>query len=104
MTEPQAPDPIQAEVLARMDRADRRVRLAFVAGAALELAFLVAFLLLADFRQRTHLLILLAAVGGYSIVCAGLLALAAHLNRLALRLTRALELLDTRLREGTGRG
>jgi hypothetical protein len=56
-------------------------KLAVFAGALVELAFLVAFLMLADFSQRLHVLLLLATVAAYTIVVIGLVALGAYLRR-----------------------
>ena len=53
---------------------------------------LVAFLLAADFSNRTHLLLLIATVGGYTVVVVGLVALGAYVNRAVLRVLKAVEL------------
>lgn len=51
------------------------------------------FVVLGDFSQRVHLLLLLAAVGTYTIVLLGLLALAAHVSRSTQRVLQAIALL-----------
>jgi hypothetical protein len=53
---------------------------------------LLAFLVLADFGDRTHVLLLVAMVATYTIVCVGLVALGAHVNRSTLRILHALQL------------
>ena len=82
---------IRADVLARVDRAQRNFRLAFIVGAAIELAFLLAFFLLADLHNRVHLLLLISTVATYSIVILGLFALGAHVTRAVLRVLQAIE-------------
>lgn len=84
-------DEIRSDVLARMDRAERNYKLAFAAAVVLEGMFLMAFLFLADFRNRTHVLLLLGTVMTYSIIAIGLVALGAHVNRGILRVLQAIE-------------
>jgi len=83
-------DEIRNDVLARMDRAERNYKLAFVLAVALEAAFLLAFLMLADLHNRTHVLLLLGTVTTYSILAIGLVALGAHINRGLLRVLHAI--------------
>jgi hypothetical protein len=83
---------VRAGSLDRIDRAERNGRLAFMGAAAAEAALLAAFLLLADFQNRTHLLLLIATVAIYTIVALGLLALGAHVSRNTQLVLRALEL------------
>jgi hypothetical protein len=86
-------DTVRAEVLTRVDRAERNYRLAFFAAVALEGLFLAAFLLLANLHDRTHVLLLLATVTSYTIVVLGLMALGAHVNRTTLRVLQAIDAL-----------
>lgn len=86
-------DQVRAEALARIDRSERNFKLAFLAAAVLELAFLVSFLLLANFSDRLHVLLLLTTVGCYSIILLGLVALGEHVNRGIGRVLKAVELL-----------
>jgi hypothetical protein len=88
-------DEIRNDVLARMDRAERNYKLAFVAAAAVEGVFLMAFLFLADFANRTHVLLLLGTVMTYSILAVGLIALGAHVNRAILRVLQAIAGMNT---------
>ncbi len=78
--------------LNRVDRAEHGYKLAFLGAAAVESAFLVAYLLLADFSNRLHVLLLIAAVAIYSIVALGLVALGAHVKRCTLRILKAIDL------------
>ena len=77
--------------LDRIDRTERAYRAFFLAAAAVEALFLGGFLLLADFGQRLHLLLLLAAVATYTIVALDLLALGQHVSRCTRRVLKALD-------------
>ena len=84
-----------ADALDRIDRAERRYKQAFLAAVAVEAAALPVYLLLADFTNRTHVLLLLASVATYTIIAIGLVALGAHVNRNTLRVLRAVEMAST---------
>ena len=85
-------DSVRSGVLAQIERNERNFRLAFFAAVVWEALFILAFILVADFSNRMHLLLLLATIGSYSIVVLGLVALGAHMNRGVLRVLRAIEL------------
>ncbi len=87
-------DAVRGEALARIERGERNFKLAFFAAVVFEALFLVAFLLAADFSNRTHLLLLIATVGGYTVVVLGLFALGAHVSRGVGRVLKAVEMLD----------
>ena len=93
MTEAVNAEQARRAALARIDRSERNYRLAFLGAVALEALFLAAFLLLADFRERVHLLLLISTVAVYTIVALGLLALGSHVNRNTLRVLKAVEAL-----------
>ncbi len=82
---------MREDVFRQMERSERFKRMAFYGGALLEAAFLAAFLLLADFSNRTHVLLLLSTVAGYTIVILGLVAVAAQVEKNSLRMLKALE-------------
>ena len=86
-----APDRARTSALDRIDRAERGFKLAFYGAAAFEAAFLAAFLLAADLKDRTHVLILIGAVGVYGVAVLGLFALGAHVSRCAERVLRAID-------------
>jgi cytochrome c biogenesis factor len=86
-------DSVRAAALARIDRSERNFKLAFFAAFIVESAFVVSFLLLADFSNRLHVLLLISTVSCYSIVVLGLVALGAHINRGIARVLKAVELL-----------
>ena len=85
-------DTVRAAALARIDRSERNYKLAFLAAGIVESAFILSFLLLADFSNRIHVLLLISTVSSYSIVVLGLFALGAHINRSFARVLKALEL------------
>lgn len=86
-------DEVRAAALARVERSERNFKLAFLGAAAVEVAFIVSFILLADLSNRMHLLLLISTVSCYSIVVLGLFALGAHINRGVARILKAVELL-----------
>ena len=77
--------------LDRIDRSQRASRAFFIAAAAVEGLFLAAFVLLADFGDRLHVLLLLASVAVYTIVALGLLALGQHVSRCTWRILKAVD-------------
>ena len=85
---------VRGEALRRIERGERNFKLAFLAACAVEALFLAAFLLAADLTNRTHLLMLIAAVGGYTVVVLGLVTLGAHVSRGFARVLKAVEMLD----------
>ena len=84
-------DSARRAALDRIDRTERAYRAFFLAAAAVEALFLGGFLLLADFGQRLHVLLLLAAVATYTIVGLGLLALGQHVSRCTWRVLKAID-------------
>jgi hypothetical protein len=93
MSERVSLDGVRGEALARIERGERNFKLAFFAAVAFEALFLVVFLLAADFSNRTHVLLLVATVGGYTVVVLGLVVLGAHVSRVGGRVLKAIELL-----------
>ena len=85
---------VRHSALNRIERSERNYRIAFAGALVIETLFIVAFLLLADFHNRLHVLLLLSAVATYSIIGLGLFALGAHVSRNTLLVLKALELLD----------
>ena len=85
-------DGFRAGALERMEKRDRQVKLATAGAAAVEALLLMAFVALADFGNRTHLLLLIATVLVYSTLAMALVALAAHVSRASERVLLAVEL------------
>ncbi len=84
-----------AETLRRMRSMEQRSRMAFGAAVLLEGAFLATFLLMADFKDRTHVLLLLSVAGLLTLGALCGVALAGVVNRQTLRVLQALQLLST---------
>ena len=82
-----------ADTMKRIDANERMFRLGLFAAVTLEAAALVAFLLLADLRDRTQLLLLLMFASMLSIAAMAAVAIAAFGNRQTLRVVRSVELL-----------
>ena len=87
-------DRVRMTALDRIERSERNSRIAFLGAVLVEAAFLVAFFLLADLSNRTHVLLLLATVTVYTILALGMAVLGGHLSRHTLRVLNAIELLD----------
>ena len=85
-------DSVRAAALARIERSERNFKLAFIGAVMVESAFIASFLLLADFSNRLHVLLLISTVSCYSIVVLGLVALGTHINRGIARILKAVEL------------
>ncbi len=82
-----------ADTLARIESVERRSRAAFIAAFVFEGLFLAAFLLLADLKDRTHVLLLLSAASMLTLGALWGVALVGIVNRHTLRVMRAVELL-----------
>ncbi|MBA3248038.1 MAG: hypothetical protein H0T63_08140 [Pyrinomonadaceae bacterium] len=89
-------DEVRRTALDRIEQSERHHRAAFVGAAVVEASFLAGFLLLADFSDRTHVLLLLATIAIYTILAFGLFALGAHVNHNTRRVLKAIELLGSR--------
>ncbi len=84
---------IRENTLNRIEYNERNYKLAFVGAAFVEMLFIGAFLLLADFSNRVHLLLFIASFSVYTILIFGLMALGLHVNRNTLRVLTAIEML-----------
>ena len=85
-------DEIRSNVLEQMDRDARVKRVAILGAATLELVMLVCVLLVIDWSNDTHLLVLMLSVLGYTVVVLGLVALGAHTSRAIGQLAGALRM------------
>ena len=85
---------LRGRALDRIEQSERRFKLFLFAALGLETVFLIAFVLLADFGDRLHVLLLFSSVAIYMILGFGLFALGAHVSRNALLVLKAIELLD----------
>ena len=85
---------IRHNTLSLIERNERNYKYVFVGAALIEVLFFAAFLLLADFSNRVHLLLLITTITIYTITAFGLIALGLHVNRNTLRVLNAIELLE----------
>jgi len=83
-------DRARIDALEAIDRAEKNFRYALIGGMAVEVALLAGLFLLADLKQRMHVLLIIGFVGSYSVVLMGLLALGAHVSRIGQRIIRAI--------------
>lgn len=83
-------DPVTS-ALARADRHARNARLVVLGAAAVEGLLLLLSLILIDWGNPTHVLLLLCTVLVCSVLGLGLLALGNHVSRVGARVVAALE-------------
>lgn len=96
MTEP---DRTESPVRAALEEADRRERTSrrvLYAAAVIEAALLGTALLVMDFGDPTHVLVLVLAVLTYSTLALGMVAIASRASAENARLLHAIQLLDER--------
>jgi hypothetical protein len=86
-------DEVRKSALDRIDRSERHYKLTFFGAALIEVFFIGGFLLLADFSNRTHLLLLIATIATYTLLALGLVALGVHVKSNTLRVLNAVELM-----------
>ena len=84
-------DEIRNSTLQQIEKTESNYRLAFIGAALIEIVFFAAFLLLADFSNRIHVLLLITAVAIYTIIAFGMLAVGLHVTRNTLRVLQAIE-------------
>ena len=78
-------------VLARMDRAERRMKLTLYGAAGIEGLLMIMALLLIDWTDRTQILLFTFSTLGYTIVALGLIAVSLHVSRVGARVVAALD-------------
>jgi hypothetical protein len=86
-------DDILGGVLDTAEKAEKRFIQATLLAGLVEASLLVTFLLVMDFDQRLHWLLLIAAVLTYGTVVAGLVMMGAFINMNTLRVLKAIELI-----------
>jgi F0F1-type ATP synthase membrane subunit c/vacuolar-type H+-ATPase subunit K len=87
-------DRVRAAALDRIEQSEKRVKWAFIVAGVIETLFVIAFLLLADFSNRVHILLLISAIATYTIIGCGLFALGAHVSKCVGRVLKAIETID----------
>jgi len=86
-------DGILEGVLNTSEKAWKRFNQATLFAVLVEASLLVTYLLVMDFGQRLHWLLLIAAVLTYATVGAGLVIMGAFINMNTLRVLKAIELI-----------
>ena len=84
---------LRAETLDRIERSERWTKIFFVTAGVTEGIFLVLYVVFADFGERVHLLVFLAALLIYLTLAWAILALGAYVRTCTQRVLRAIELL-----------
>ena len=92
---------IRKSALAGAERREQYHRLFIFAAAVVEAGCLLAFVLLADFKDRLHILLLITAFLVYGTLAMGIPALGAYARSWCLRLLTAIQLSDERKHEST---
>lgn len=85
-------DRIRGDALLRIEKSERQIKWALLGAGLFEGLFLLVFLLAMEQGNRTHLLLLIATVGGYTVIVLGLVVLGLHGNRNTARILKAIEL------------
>ena len=89
-------DAIREGVLNKMERQASMIRLALIGAMGVEALMLGVALRLIDWQDKTHVLIFVTAILGYTIVALGLAALGAHVSRASNRVVAVLETIASR--------
>jgi hypothetical protein len=89
-------DRAREQVLDRMERADRTVRLAAYGAALVEMALMLVALLILDWHDKLQVELFLFSVMGYTIVVLGLVALGGHMTKIGGRILAVLDAAPTK--------
>ena len=89
--ETQSLDNARERVLDRMETGRRLVRFGTSAAALLEVAMLIACIVLVDWNDRTQILLFLIFILSYFILVMGMVALAGHVTSATGRILAALD-------------
>lgn len=84
-------DAIRTNALAQMERAERYFKLALFGAVFFEGTLTLAFLMVANLRDKNHLLLLIGIGIIYMPIVLGLMALGAFVNRCTLRILARLD-------------
>lgn len=93
---PKTVDAVREGVLHKMERQASTIRLALVGAMGVEALMLALALRLIDWHDKTHILIFVTAILGYTIIALGLAALGAHISRVSNRIVAVLETMAPR--------
>jgi hypothetical protein len=84
-------DAAREGVLRKMEHQASMIRFALVGAMGVEALMLLVALRLIDWHDKTHILIFVTAILGYTIIALGLAALGAHVSRVSNRVVAVLE-------------
>jgi Na+/proline symporter len=87
-------DHIRGAALDRIEKSERQFKLALFGALLFECLFMVTFLLAMERGNRTHQLLLIGTVGGYTVIVLGLIVLGTYVNRCTARVLKAIELTE----------
>jgi Na+/proline symporter len=82
---------IRGAALDRIEKSERQFKWALVVAALFEGLFLVTLLLAMERGNRTHLLLVIATIGSYTVIVLGLIVLGTYVNRCTARVLKAIE-------------
>lgn len=83
---------VRGAALDRIEKSERHMKWALFGAAIFECLFLVTMLWAMERGNRTHLLLLVATIGSYTVIALGLIVLGAYVNRCTARVLKAIEL------------
>jgi hypothetical protein len=83
--QPQNVDEIRAGILDKMEAANRRVRLLIILAALVEGIIIAAAIILANWKDPLHRLVLAVSAGTWTLLAIGFSVLGAHVTRVASR-------------------
>jgi hypothetical protein len=81
---------VRAAALERVTRGERNVKWALLVAAIVEATGLITYLLLMDFHNRLHILLLVMGILIYGTLAAGIFALGAYVNLATQRILKAI--------------
>ncbi|MBL8149265.1 MAG: hypothetical protein JNN15_04995 [Blastocatellia bacterium] len=87
-------DKVRGAALSQIEKSQKIFFWGICGVAVVESFFLLGFLKLADFSNKTHILLLLCTIATYSIIGVGLFTLGAYINRCIGRVLLAVESLE----------
>lgn len=82
---------VHNSALVAIEKNERNYRLLFFLILFLELLFFAGFILLADFKNRIHLLLFISSISIYTIMVIGLTLVALYIKKTALKIITAIE-------------
>lgn len=83
-------DTLVADVLARMDRHERRMQLLVIGAAVVEALLMIVAVLKVDWHDDTQSLLFIFSVLSYTLLALGMMALGTHVSRVGARVVAAL--------------